>query len=100
MKKLMMVAMLALGGCVVWENGSETTKYVDEFDLAPASAGMGKKVTALKTVDGNGFVLSGKAYARGFGTHPESAVTFVSNGKVTAFDALVGSRLSFVRKPE
>ena len=51
---------------------------------------MGKRVQTLKSVDGHPLTMSGKTYARGFGTHPESAVAFTSNGKVQSFDALVG----------
>ena len=92
MKKLMtIVAMMALAGCLAW-NGSNEPKvaYVDSFDLANTSCGIGKRMLALKSVDGNPLTVAGKTYARGFGTHPESAVAFTANGKVTAFDALVG----------
>ena len=92
MKRLMMVlAAVALGGCLSW-NGAETPSvaYVDTFDLSTASCGMGKRVQALKSVDGHPLTMSGKTYSRGFGTHPESAVAFTANGKVKAFDALVG----------
>ena len=92
MKKLMtIVAMAALAGCLAW-NGSNEPKvaYVDAFDLANTSCGIGKRMLALKSVDGNPLTVAGKTYARGFGTHPESAVAFTANGKVKAFDALVG----------
>lgn len=65
-------------------------KYVDEFDLSAATAGAGKKVAARQSVDGHPITLSGKVYARGIGTHPEGCVAFAANGKVTAFEALVG----------
>jgi len=89
--KLLGLALLAACGCI-FNSAVETpqTKYVDEFDLSAASAGLGKRVLARTSVDGNVLTLSGKTYARGFGTRPESAVVFAANGKVTAFDALVG----------
>ena len=93
MKKLMIgLAMLALGGCILWDNGAAApgTKYVDEFDLSGSTCGRGKRVLACKSVDGHDIRLAGKTYARGFGACPESAVGFTANGKVTAFDALVG----------
>ena len=65
-------------------------KYVDEFDLSAATCGAGKKVAARQSVDGHPITLSGKVYARGIGTHPEGCVAFAANGKVTAFEALVG----------
>ena len=68
-------AALACCGCVLWEGASAPgSRFVSEFDLSAASAGMDKKVV----VRGQGFV-----------THPESAVVFRMNGKVTAFDGLV-----------
>ena len=88
----LLLAMLALvgglrdGKC----DAAVSIRYVDEFDLTAASCGMGKRVRARRSVDGHPLVLGGKTYARGFGTHPESAVAFRANGKVTAFDALVG----------
>ena len=66
------------------------TEYVDAFDLSAASCGQGRKVVARGSVDGHTLKMAGKAYAHGFGARPESAVRFAANGKVTAFDALVG----------
>ena len=76
MRKLIVVlAAAACCGCFTWEGASEPgTKGVETFDLSAASAGLGKRVE----VRGHGFV-----------THPESAVAFRMNGKVTAFDAAV-----------
>ena len=67
-------------------------RYVDEFDLASATCGLGKKVRAKTSVDGNPLVAGrNKATSlRGFGAHAESAVAFRFNGKVTAFDARIG----------
>ena len=72
------------------DSGAAVTRYADEFDLSAASCGMGKRALPRKSVDGHPLTLSGKVFRRGFGTHPESAVVFASNGKVRAFDALVG----------
>ena len=84
-------ALLGCCGCFAWKAETvSTTRHVDAFDLSAASCGMGKRVLALKSVDGHPLTMSGKTYARGFGTHPESAVAFAANGKVAAFDALVG----------
>ena len=75
---------VALAGCC-WAG----VTYVDTFDFAGATCGYGKRPQMGKSVDGNPLTVAGKAYARGFGTHPESAIMFRANGKVTAFDALV-----------
>ena len=89
--KLLVSALVLAGGCETWRGKTEAgVRYVDEFDLSAASCGMGKRVRARRSVDGNPLTLNGKAHARGFGTRPESAVAFRANGKVKAFDALVG----------
>ena len=92
MKKTMMAAALAACcGCFAPQvEQKPTVTYVDAFDLSTASCGMGKRVRANQSVDGHPLTLSGKTYARGFGTHPESAVVFRTDGGVKAFDALVG----------
>ena len=89
--KFLAAALVLMGGCETWRGKTEAgVRYVDEFDLSAASCGMGKRVRARRSVDGNPLTLNGKAHARGFGTRPESAVAFRANGKVKAFDALVG----------
>lgn len=93
MKRLMITAsLLTFCGCLIWNEGANAPgiAYVDEMDVSAATCGMGKKVLACKSVDGHAITLAGKTYARGIGTHPESAVGFTANGKVTAFDAVVG----------
>ena len=93
MKKLMVaMALAACCGCLVWNDAATApgSKYVDEFSLDGASCGRGLKVQACKSVDGTPITLAGKVYARGIGTCPEGAVGFTANGKVTAFDAIVG----------
>ena len=82
-------AMCALGGCRLW-NVEPEVRYVDAFDLAGAVSGYGATTRACKSAAGGPLTLKGKVYARGFGDHPESALAFQSNGKVAAFDAVVG----------
>ena len=76
MRKLVGAVVAAVCcGCFTWQGAREPgSKAVSEFDLSAASAGLGKKV---------------EARGKGFVTHPESAVAFRMNGKVTAFDASV-----------
>ena len=91
MKTMVAVALVGCCGCFAWKAETvDVVRHVDEFDLSAASCGMGKRALACKSVDGHALTMSGKAYARGFGTHPEGAVAFTANGKVAAFDALVG----------
>ena len=73
--------LAACGVCALFGGADAQTAYVDEFDLTASSCGFGKKMQAGKTVDGNAFRVRGEAFTRGFGTHPESAVVFRSNGK-------------------
>lgn len=63
---------------------------VHSFNMDFASCGLGRKIRAKASVDGGPLSVAGVAYANGFGTRPESAVAFSANGKVVAFDALVG----------
>ena len=83
--------LAAVVGCeTISGSAGPAVRAVDEFDLSGASCGMGKRVLVGKSVDGHPLTLAGKVYAKGFGAHPESAVAFTANGKVEAFDALVG----------
>ena len=89
---VLLASATVVGGCGVF--GRPDVKapgvvFVDSLDLSGATCGMGKHVRAGKSVDGNPLTVGGKTYARGFGTHPESAILFRANGKVQAFDALV-----------
>ena len=86
-RTIFVFALAVCAGCTIPKGG---TRYVDEFDLSGAVSGYGRKTVALKCVGGTPLTLNGKVYARGFGDHPESALAFKANGKVTAFDALVG----------
>ena len=84
--------MLMAGGCLSIEDADNEaciTAAVETFDLSGATCGMGKKVRKRMSVDGNPMTVGGKVYAHGFGTHPESAVMFRTDGKVVAFDACV-----------
>ena len=83
-KKAMMVAAL-----VACASAFADVAYVGSFDLSGATCGCGKRLKVDKSVDGNPLTVGGKTYAKGFGTHPESAILFRANGKVAAFDALV-----------
>ena len=89
--KFLCICVAMLCGCALWEGGRPAgVRYADEFDLSKSVCGKGKTVRACASVDGHPLTLGGQVRARGFGAHPESAVAFRANGKVTAFDALVG----------
>ena len=88
----MVVAVLVMCGCKGLDVGMHGTKVVavDSFDLSFASCGLGKTVRTKAAVDGSPMSVAGVVCTNGFGTRPESAVAFSTNGKVLAFDALVG----------
>ena len=89
---IMSISQLMCGCSSVPAEPSAGVKYVDEFDLSSTTCGLGKKVRAKTSVDGNPLVAGrNKATSqRGFGAHAESAIAFRFNGKVTAFDARIG----------
>ena len=90
-KTIPVLALAALCGCALFdEPAAPTVRYVDTFDLSSAVSGYGRKTLAKASALGTPLKLNGKVYARGFGDHPESALAFRANGKVTAFDAVVG----------
>ena len=78
-----------LCGCALVEAQAARIVYVDEFELSSSSCGFGKKTQSRRTVEGHAFSVCGASFERGFGSHPEGAVAFRSNGKATAFDACV-----------
>ena len=82
------IAFLVVSACAVFA-ADGSVSYVDSFDLSGATCGFGKRLLPLKSVDGHALTVSSNVYARGFGTHPESAIMFRANGKVESFDALV-----------
>ena len=88
-KVAVLAAAFAVAGCIT-DGGGDAVRYVDDFDLSGAACGQGKRVQKRASVDGNPLTMSGKVYARGFGARPEGAVAFRANGKVEAFEAVVG----------
>ncbi len=65
------------------------TVWLDELDLSAATQGYGVPASN-KTVDGRVFTIAGKTYDRGFGTHAESSLTILLEGKAIEFTAKVG----------
>lgn len=89
---IMLVGAIAFAGCVQIQGGGrvQSVRYVDEFDLSGSTCGYGKQTLPRRSVDGNILTIADKSYERGFGSHPEGAIGFSADGKVLAFDALVG----------
>ena len=87
MRKLLVVALVSIvSACTT----GQKLKYADEFDLSKAVCGQGLVIRPGKPITGDTLKVAGAAYGHGFGTRPESAVVFTANGKVEAFDAVVG----------
>ena len=81
---------LVLGLTVCVFGLAPETVYLDTFDLAGATCGLNKRPQANRSLLGNKLRLGGETFAHGVGTHAESVMFFRSNGKVKAFDAVVG----------
>lgn len=68
---------------------SAQTVWLDELDLSTATQGYGLPMKN-KSVEGKPLTIAGKTYERGFGSHSESSLTVLLDGKATLFTALVG----------
>src|SRR5574344_1205627 len=68
---------------------SAQTVWLDELDLSAATQGYGvpKK---NKSCDGKTLTIAGETFERGFGSHSESLLTILLEGKATTFTAKVG----------
>ena len=65
------------------------TVWIDELDLSTVTQGYGVP-SKNKSLDGNTMTIAGKTFDRGFGTHAESLLTILLNGKASEFHAEVG----------
>ncbi|RKR81757.1 alpha-galactosidase [Mucilaginibacter gracilis] len=63
--------------------------WLDQLDLSVATQGYGvpKK---NQSIDGKTMTIAGANFERGFGTHAESSLIILLNGKATSFTAKVG----------
>ncbi|QEC71624.1 alpha-galactosidase [Arachidicoccus ginsenosidivorans] len=68
---------------------SAQTVWLDQLDLSAATQGYGTP-GKNKTVDGGKFMIAGKTYERGFGSHAVSSLEILLDKKVKSFSALVG----------
>ncbi len=88
MKRLVLLAsaFALLLSCAPEEN----IKYLDEFDLAKTVCGQGLVTRTCESFDGEPLKVADKTYERGICVRPEGAIVFAANGKIAAFDAIVG----------
>jgi len=68
---------------------SAQTVWLDQLDLSTATQGFGIPMKN-KSVDGKLLTIAGKTFERGFGSHSESSLTLLLEGKATLFTAQVG----------
>ncbi len=68
---------------------SAQTVWIDELDLGTVTQGYGIP-SKNKSLDGHTMTIAGKTFDRGFGTHAESLLTILLNGKAKEFKANVG----------
>ena len=68
---------------------SAQTVWLDQLDLSTATQGYGVPMKN-KSLDGKTLTIAGKTFERGFGSHSESSLTILLEGKATLFTAQVG----------
>ncbi|MGE5394819.1 MAG: NPCBM/NEW2 domain-containing protein [Candidatus Saccharibacteria bacterium] len=95
MKTLRSIKSAVLAGLLVFISMagsgrlSAQTVWLDELDLSTATQGYGLPMKN-KSIEGKPLIIAGKTYERGFGSHSESSLTVLLDGKATLFTALVG----------
>jgi len=65
------------------------TIWLDQLDLSTATQGYGTP-KSNKSIDGNALTIAGKTFEHGFGTHAESSLLVLLEGKAISFTAQVG----------
>src|SRR5665647_465486 len=68
---------------------SAQTVWLDQLDLSTATQGYGIPMKN-RSIDNKTLTIAGKTFERGFGSHSESSLTILLNGKATEFSAHVG----------
>jgi alpha-galactosidase len=83
------IGLFFLFGFLCVNSLSAQTVWLDQLDLSSATQGYGIP-GSNKSVDGKTLTIAGKTFERGFGSHSESSLTVLLEGKATLFMALVG----------
>ncbi len=68
---------------------SAQTVWLDQLDLSGATQGYGTPMKN-RSLDNKVLTIAGKTFERGFGSHAESSITILLNGKATRFIARTG----------
>lgn len=90
MKTKFLGLVLCVAGVSLATFAETEKRMLDEFDLSGATCGLNRRPQMRRSLLGKPIRLGDKTYARGVGTHAESVMFFKANGKVKAFDAIVG----------
>lgn len=88
-KNRLVTALIFMLVVVQYLSAQTETVWLDELDLGTATQGYGVPAKN-KTVDGKKLTIAGETFERGFGTHAESLLTILLEGKAFEFTAKVG----------
>lgn len=95
MKTINNIRLVTIAGFIIISNLmgigrlSAQTVWLDQLDLSTATQGYGLPMKN-RSVDNKTLTIAGKTFERGFGSHAESSLTILLNGKATGFTAQVG----------
>lgn len=81
--------LLSLIAFFLLSNASAQTIWLDQLDLSAATQGYGTP-KKNRSIDGKVITIAGQKFERGFGTHAESSLIILLNGKAKSFSAYVG----------
>ena len=87
-KSIILGIIVLLSGLGI-QTASAQTVWLDQLDLSAATQGYGTP-NSNRSVDGKPLTIAGKTFEHGFGSHSESLLTIILDGKATSFTALVG----------
>jgi len=86
-KLISSIIIILMLTCVI--KTSAQTVWLDEMNLSNATQGYGMPMKN-KSIDGKTLTIAEKTFSRGFGTHAESTLTILLNGKAKTFTSNVG----------
>ncbi|MBP1619059.1 MAG: Alpha-galactosidase, partial [Bacteroidetes bacterium] len=87
--KFLTAGLIILFSALAIQTANAQTVWLDQLDLSTATQGFGTP-RSNQSVDGNRLSIAGKTFGRGFGSHSESSLTVLLEGKAVSFSALVG----------
>lgn len=88
-KKIKIAILLVVFDLFVVGLAASQTVWLDELDLSTATQGYGVPMKN-KSCDGKTLTIAGETFERGMGSHAESLLTIILDGKANLFTAKVG----------